>query len=226
LLVSAFILAPSLASAADLGTRMPTKAPLMPVAFSWTGFYVGGNIGWGWSSGDGTFDGLGPVGVPVSGDGNGFLGGGQVGYNWQTGPVVFGIETDFQGSSGSGDLNGAAGGVSITGGTLKTPWFGTIRGRLGYAWDRWMVYVTGGGAYGHLDYSGTLSTTGAFSSSTDYWTWTAGGGIEASLWDHWSAKLEYLYVATPDRFPVPPGTTNVDGTTNTNIVRVGLNYHF
>jgi outer membrane immunogenic protein len=161
---------------------------------------------------------LGPVGVPVSGSGDGILGGLQVGYNWQTGAFVFGLETDIQASGGRGDLNGAAGGVSIVGGTLKTPWFGTIRGRLGYTWDRWMLYATGGGVYGHLDYDGTLSTTGTFSSSSDYWTWTAGGGVETALWDHWSAKLEYLYVSTPDSFPVPPGTTNVDGSASTNIV--------
>jgi len=228
ILLATALALPATASAADLPARMPAKAPayVAPMAFSWTGFYLGGNIGWGWSSGDGTFYGLGPVGVPVSGDGNGLLGGVQVGYNWQTGPVVFGLETDFQGSSGSGDLNGSAGGVSVTGGTLKTPWFGTIRGRLGYAWDRWMLYVTGGGVYGHLDYDGTLSTTGAFSSSADYWTWTVGGGVEASLWDRSSAKLEYLYVGTPDSFPIPPGTATADGSINTSIVRVGLNYHF
>ena len=223
---------PSLASAADLPARMPAAVPayVAPATFSWTGFYVGANLGWGWSSGTGTFDGLGPVGVPVSGSGDGFLGGGQIGYNWQTGPLVFGLEADFQGSAGSGDLNGGpVGGVSITGGTLKTPWFGTIRGRIGYAWDRWMLYATGGGVYGHLDYSGTTvggTIPGAFSSSTDFWTWTVGGGVEASLWDRWSAKVEYLYIGTPDSFPVPPGTTGASGSINTNIVRVGLNYHF
>ncbi|HEU5020173.1 MAG TPA: outer membrane protein [Pseudolabrys sp.] len=231
LVAAAVAVAPSMAGAADLPARMPVKAPAYmapaPVGFSWTGFYIGANVGWGWSNGDGTFYGLGPVGVPVSGSGDGVLGGGQIGYNWQTGSFIFGIETDFQGSSGEGDLNGSAGGVAITGGTLKTPWFGTIRGRIGYApWDRGMIYVTGGGAYGHLDYDGTLSTTGPFSSSTNYWTWTVGAGVEAFLWDRWSAKLEYLYVGTPDNFPVPPGTVAADGNTNTNIVRAGLNYHF
>jgi outer membrane immunogenic protein len=211
------------ATAADLSMPAPPPAApvYMPPPFTWTGLYAGGNLGWGWSSGDGTLwiTGLGPV--PVSGSGDGFLGGVQLGYNWQTGAFVFGAETDFQGSAGRGNLNG----LGVTG-TLKTPWFGTVRGRIGYAQDDWLFYVTGGGVYGEADYDGTLATTGAFSSSTSYWSWTIGGGIEAMLWDRWSAKLEYLYVGTPSDFPSPPGTIGVDGNINTNIVRAGLNYHF
>ena len=213
------------AAAADLRARIPTKAPAVvyaPPPFTWTGFYIGGNVGWGWASGDGTawITGLGPV--AVSGDGNGFLGGAQAGYNWQTGNFVLGVEADFQGSSGSSDLNGTPG----LAGTLKTPWFGTIRGRLGYAADKWLFYITGGGVYGELDYDGTLTTSGAFSTSTTYWTWTVGGGVETALWDHWSAKLEYLYVGSPSDFASPPNTVGIDGSINTNIVRAGLNYHF
>jgi outer membrane immunogenic protein len=213
------------ATAADLPPpvyRAPTAAPIYaPAPFSWSGFYVGGNLGWGWSDGDGTFTITGLGAVPVSGNGDGFLGGGQIGYNSQMGQVVFGVETDIQGSSGSGDLAGP--GVT---GTLKTPWFGTIRGRIGYAYDKWLFYVTGGGVYGELDYDGALSTTGAFSADTNYWTWTLGAGVEAMLWDRWSAKLEYLYVGTPSDFPSPPGTTNIDGNIGFSIVRAGLNYHF
>jgi len=187
--------------------------------------YLGLNAGWGWSSGDGTIT-IGGASGSISGSGDGFLGGIQAGYNWQAGSVVFGLETDFQGSAGKGDLNGSAGATTITSGELKTPWFGTIRGRIGYAWDRWMLYATGGAAYGKLTYDGTLSTTGAFSSSATYWTWTAGGGVETALWERWSAKLEYLYIGTPNNFPTPPGTTDLSGDVHTNIVRAGLNYRF
>lgn len=217
----------SAAQAADMPARMAVKAPppvLYTPPFSWTGFYIGANAGWGWSSGDGTIT-MGPRSGPISGSGNGFLGGVQAGYNWQTGPIVFGVETDFQGSSGSGDVTGNAGATRING-TVKTPWFGTIRGRVGYAQDRWLFYVTGGGVYGQSNFDGTLSTTGAFSSSANYWTYTVGGGVEAMLWDRWSAKLEYLYVGTPDKSPTPPGTSDLTGNVHTNIVRVGLNYHF
>ena len=219
----------SLASAADLTPppAMPSKAPPVyyaPPPFSWTGFYLGGNLGWGWTSGNGTIT-IGGASGPISGSGNGFLGGVQGGYNWQASHWVFGLEGDFQGSTGSGDLNGSAGKTTITG-TLKTPWFATFRGRVGYAANRWLYYVTGGGVYGHATYDGTLSTTGPFSSSTDYLTWTLGGGVEAALWGPWSAKLEYLYIGTPDKMPVPPGTTDLTGSVGTSIVRAGLNYRF
>jgi outer membrane immunogenic protein len=218
----------SIACASDLPARMPRKAPAAPVyvppSFSWAGFYVGANAGWGWSDGDGTVT-MGGVSGPISGSGDGFLGGVQAGYNWQMGNFVAGLETDFQGSSGSGDVNSIAGAVTTTG-TVKTPWFGTIRGRIGYAPDRWLFYVTGGGVYGKATLDGSVSTTGPFSSSSTYWTWTAGGGIETMLWDKWSAKLEYLYVGTPDNAPIAPGMTVLSGRTHTDIVRVGLNYHF
>lgn len=211
--------------AADIAVPPPVKAPApvyAPPVFTWTGFYAGANIGWGWSDGDGTMFVTGLAPIPFSGDGDGFLGGVQAGYNWQTGAFVFGLETDFQGSSGRGDISG--GGLGTIG-TLKSPWFGTIRGRVGYAMDRWMLYVTGGGAYAHLDFDGTLPT-GAFSSSTTAWSWTIGGGVEAMLWDRWSGKLEYLYIDTPSDFPAPTGTVAVDGTMNNHILRAGLNYHF
>ena len=111
-------------------------------------------------------------------------------------------------------------------GTLKTPWFGTVRGRIGYARGEWLFYATGGGAYGEADYDGTLTTTGPFSTDRTYWTWTVGGGVEAMFTDRWSAKLEYLYVGTPGDFPSPPGTIGVSGNVSTSLVRAGVNYHF
>jgi outer membrane immunogenic protein len=218
----------TVASAADMPARMRTKAPVAPafapIPFTWSGFYVGGNLGWGWTDGDGTIT-MGGASGPTSGSGDGFLGGVQAGYNWQTGSFVFGVETDFQGSTGSGGVNSTAGATTSTA-TGKTPWFGTIRGRVGYAFDRYLVYATGGGLYGKSTLDGTLNTTGPFSSSSTYWTWVAGAGIETHLWDRWTGKIEYLYAGTPDHVPVPPGTSGISGNTHTNIVRVGLNYHF
>jgi outer membrane immunogenic protein len=215
------------AKAADLPVkpRPIYKAPAYVVPpFTWSGFYVGGNLGWGWGTGDGTISFGGPTGN-TSGYGDGFLGGVQLGYNWQAGAFVLGAEADFQGSTGKGQAGGNAGGVSFIG-DVKTPWFGTVRGRLGYAFDRTMVYATGGGLYGKSTLDGTVSTTGPFSASAKSWAWTVGGGVETMLWDHWSAKLEYLYVDTPKDVPEPPGTTSADGTARTNIVRAGVNYHF
>lgn len=211
----------SSAQAADM-SRPVSKAPA-PVyvqPFSWAGFYAGVNAGWGWSSGNGTAT-VGGVPQTYSGSGNGFIGGGQIGYNLQSGNFVYGVETDFQGAGGSGTVNGA----TFTG-TAKTSYFGTIRGRLGYAFDRSLLYVTGGGLYGKGTLEGTDVGTGPFSSSATYWSWTVGGGYEAMLWDRWSAKVEYLYVGTPSNAPVPNGTGALDGKGHTNILRAGLNYHF
>lgn len=223
-LVTMGVLAPA-ALAADL-PRGPVKAPLQPFVplFSWTGFYVGGNLGYGWSDGDGTIT-AGVVSGPYSGSGNGILGGVQAGYNWQTGGWVLGIEADFQASGGKGPVSGVAGAAVFTG-TAKTPWFGTIRGRLGYTFDRTLVYITGGGVYGRAELEGVSNVTLPYSVSEDYWTWTVGGGVEQALWaSRWSAKIEYLYVGAPDNIPIPPGTA-VTGDLQSHIIRGGVNYRF
>jgi hypothetical protein len=140
----------------------------MPIVqvFSWTGFYIGGNAGWGWTNGSGTFT-TALRADPFTVKTNGFLGGAQLGYNWQTGPFVFGGEADFQGTTASGSLNAGAGPTISP--TAKTPWFGTVRGRVGYAMDRVLLYATAGTVYGDSSWSGTESTVGNFSSSTTFW---------------------------------------------------------
>jgi outer membrane immunogenic protein len=210
-----------LATAADLSPP-PAYVPA-PQVFSWTGFYIGGNAGYGWTNGSGTLTtATGTESFTVSG--NGFLGGFQTGYNWQVGPAVFGAEADFQGSTASGPFSATAGPTISA--TEKVPWFGTVRGRLGYAIDRVMLYATGGAVYGDTTLNGTVSTVGQFSNSTTFWSWTAGAGVEAAFWGCWSAKLEYLYVGNPSRTPAVPAITALSGTANTNIVRAGINYHF
>jgi outer membrane immunogenic protein len=208
----------------------PPQAPAAyvpaPPPFSWTGFYLGGNAGYGWSSGSGTLT-TGfpnPVGTDTfSASGNGFVGGGQAGFNYQWSSVVIGLEADFQGSTGSGTLTGT-GAAPITA-TAKDPWFGTVRGRLGYAWDRVLLYATGGGVYGNATASGTSGVT-PFSSSATYVTWTAGAGVEAAFWGPWSAKVEYLYAGSPSSVPSVTGTSAISGKANSNIIRAGINYHF
>lgn len=215
------------ALAADLPRHQPYqpsyKTPQMMPHFTWTGFYIGGNVGYGWSNGSGTIT-FGPNSGPYSGSGDGVLGGLQAGYNWQTGSVVLGLETDIQASGGRGSVTGQAGGTTFSG-TGKTPWFGTIRARIGYAFDRTMVYATGGAVYGQSKLDGVSSTLGPFSSSVNYWSWTLGGGLEHAIWERWSTKLEYLYVGSPNRAPIPPNTA-IDGTVRSHIVRAGLNYRF
>jgi outer membrane immunogenic protein len=223
------------ASAADL--RMPPP-PAMPPQyqppppvflpfFSWTGFYAGANLGYGWGKGDGdiTINGVGSG--PLSGDGNGFLGGVQFGYNWQASSVVFGAETDLQISTVKADIIGSPGASSLTA-EAKEPWFGTLRGRLGYAGERWLWYATGGAVYGESKLSGRVSGGGggSFDTSQTYWTWTLGAGVETCIWDRWTVKLEYLYIATPDEVPAPPRTSDISGDVNNHIIRTGLNYRF
>jgi outer membrane immunogenic protein len=226
------------AVAADLPpSAYPPQAPAayVPVTppFSWTGFYVGGNAGYGWSNGSGnlTLGGPGAAGTPdtFSARGNGFVGGGQAGFNWQWAGLVVGMEADFQGSTGSGTLTDGLGNINAT---VKDPWFGTFRGRVGYAWDRFMVYATGGGVYGNATANGSSTPNApgaaatAFSSSATYVTWTAGGGVEWAFWGPLSAKVEYLYVGSPSSSPTIPNVSTVTGSASGNIVRGGLNYHF
>jgi outer membrane immunogenic protein len=199
------------ASAADLPRReaMPTKAVPYVSMYNWTGLYVGVNGGYGWSRGG------------FAGDADGFIGGGQIGYNWQAvgSPWVFGLEADFQGADLSN--SGTIGGVTLN---AETNMFGTVRGRVGYAWDRTMLYATGGYAYARNEI--TASAGGASISNNEWRSgYTVGGGIEHALWDRWTAKLEYLYVHTDDSTVTLAGVP-FTGDNNINIVRAGLNYRF
>jgi outer membrane immunogenic protein len=182
LLASAGVLAmASLANAADLPRQMYSKAPPPMVApyYNWTGFYVGINGGgaWGTSSWDST------GGFDVSG---GMIGG-TVGYNWQTGPWVLGVEGDLDWASVKGSTN-VIGCVTANCSTENT-WLGTVRGRVGYAFDRWMPYITGGVAFGGVDANQAPFTGG---SSTQV-GWAAGAGVEFAVVNNVTAKVEYLH---------------------------------
>ena len=121
----------------------------------------------------------------------GFLAGGTVGYNWQSGAIVYGIEGDFDWSNVKDSV--ACGGRRATCETSSS-WLATFRGRVGYAFDRWLPYVTGGGAYGNV--KATVSVAGglAVSTSSSQLGWTVGAGLEYAFMGNWTAKLEYLYV--------------------------------
>jgi outer membrane immunogenic protein len=235
------------AHAADLGPLV-TKAPLpLPVYYNWTGFYLGGNLGGSWGhQSEEAFVGSLPI-AAVSDHPNGAIGGGQIGYNWQFynpggwgNGWVFGLEADIQGSSqrATDDFAFLASPVGPISGdfTDKLEWFGTVRGRVGIAFDRVFPYVTGGWAYGDRKLDGTLTIpagSAAFSTtSTSTDGWTVGGGIEWAFWDHWTAKLEYLYLDLGnnnnnnnfDLLRTPVGITASHFTDN--IARVGVNYKF
>jgi outer membrane immunogenic protein len=199
----ATVVAMAVASGAALAADLPrSPAPYYNPApsslYNWSGFYAGLNLGYGW--GKVTNTGINPSGI---------LGGGQVGYNWQSGQFVFGAETDLQ-ASGASD--------TFTAFKFSNPWFGTLRGRAGYAFNNFLVYGTLGLAYGDL--------RGEFGGAVETHTmagWAGGIGAEYGFAPNWSAKVEYLYMDLADRgFAV----TGMDNGYRANILRLGVNYHF
>jgi outer membrane immunogenic protein len=190
------------ASAADLSARktMPYKAQPYAQAYNWSGFYLGVNGGGGW-------------GDSASSGGFRALVGGTVGFNYQVSQAVFGLEGDIDWS----DLrrNGSCAGFSCE---ARNNWLSTVRGRLGYAFDRVMPYVTGGVAFGDIK----TSVAGIGDSSATKTGWTVGGGVEAAIAGPWTAKVEYLYV------DLGSGNSPVGSSESfkTNIVRAGINYRF
>jgi outer membrane immunogenic protein len=199
------------AAAADMPARNYTKAPAYAPLYNWTGFYLGVNAGGAWSSSGSNF-----------GSASGFVAGGQVGYNWQAvgSPLVLGVEADFQGTS----LKNTQTVGAITG-EAKVPAFGTVRGRIGYAWDRFMVYGTGGWAYS--DTKASFSGPGGSVSDSKWGSgYALGGGVEYGFTTNWSVKAEYLYVNARSVNLVLAGVPVSTGDYHYNVVRAGLNYRF
>lgn len=207
------------ASSADLS---PGPVPAVaPAAYNWNGLYLGLNAGYGFGANTTTASG-GGVSASASANVPGFVGGAQLGVNYQTGIVVWGFEADFDASTQNQSL--ASGVLS---GTSQMPWVGTLRGRLGVAFDRLLVYGTAGGAAGALRSSFTIPT-GAASTTVTYGTWTAGGGLEYAITDNLSARLEYLYLDTGNvgTGSIGPPTTTLTSRVQDNLVRAGVNYRF
>jgi len=193
----ALLLPASAATAADYDARPYTVAsPVAP--FSWAGMYLGGNAGYQWAS--------------VSNNPthpSGPIGGVEVGYNWQIGQFVLGAETDLQ-LSGAND--------TFAPWKFSNPWFGTLRGRVGYALNNVLFYGTGGFAYGDL-----RAERGGFAETQTLGGWTAGAGMEVGFTPNWSAKIEYLYINLGN------GNFTLTGTSNglsSNMLRFGVNYRF
>lgn len=224
------------AAAADFG-NMPTKAPVfapIPVQ-NWTGLYIGGNAGYSWGrpSVDYTLGGL-PA-ASTSLDPSSFVGGGQIGYNWQLGSVVVGVEGDVAWRGGSDGATFTSG--NIFGGfaafNTEQNWVGTVRPRIGFSAQNWLLYGTGGIAFGGFQHSFTETRPGVVTrTATESETkagWTAGGGVEYAFNPSWSLGVEYLYMdfgpttlSQPAAGPVPPSSTTFDD--NSHLVRAKLNF--
>lgn len=244
------------ANAADLAL----KAPPAPVWYDWTGFYVGLNAGYSWGKSSTTYD---VVGLPLNSTSqsmNGGLGGGQIGYNWQFNRNwLFGLEADIQGTGQRGTavlptvvFVPPPGALALPNTTStaslaqKLPWFGTVRARVGIEpTDHWLLYVTGGLAYGEVKSTAAVTTSVAFPGgpviggaaatatvNTTRAGWTVGGGVEGVISGPWTAKLEYLYMdlgtlnnaflGIGPTFPAIGTSSHVTD----NILRVGVNYRF
>jgi outer membrane immunogenic protein len=214
------------ARAADIPRAMPVKAPVVVApAYSWSGFYIGGHAGYGWSDATARLEAL-VDGVPmplIPGDPpipdsyktnpKGFIGGGQIGFNHQFGRYVAGIEADvsFSGINGSGTYTGLfiSGGPPVTRTVVSThsqklEWLATIRGRLGFTpVDTLLIYATGGVAFARVESETTLAFLGFSgatyngSGSANLTGWTAGGGAEYGISRNLTVKFEYLYVDLP-----------------------------
>jgi len=210
-----------------LGADLPRpayKAPVYvpPEVFSWTGFYAGLNGGYAWGHSDWNN----PAAGNVSFNTKKYLMGGTFGYNWQTGNFVLGIEGDVDASWVDGSTAGAiAGPCSGAGCTTKNSWLATGRGRVGYAVDRFLPYITGGAAIGNIK---ATSQNGGSVDKTNF-GWTAGAGVEWAFFTNWTMKAEYLYA---DLGKVTCAAATCGGgadseiTYKTNIVRLGVNYRF
>jgi outer membrane immunogenic protein len=230
------------ANAADLGYSFK-DAPPAEASFSWAGIYLGVNGGYGWGTVNGgkpvIYDSMSTPEVvfmttkAYNLDITGAALGGQVGYNWQVGRVVLGAEADLQWANlrGSGSSSTRVPGVGIDL-TSEINEFGTVRGRLGYAFDRILIYGTGGFAYGKLETKLALTEAGVVYPRTDkgeHSGWVAGAGIEAAIARNWSVRFEYLHLdlgAEPFSFQYPAIRVAIDKDFSFDLVRVGLNYRF
>ena len=198
------------AYAADLGVRSaPGAAPY--VVSPWDGLYVGGNLGYGETSFSETISGFGGS-ASASVHGNGVVGGVQAGYNKQYGTFVLGLETDFDLTSIENTTNGL---------NTKLPWFGTTRTRVGFLVNpAWLIYGTGGVAYGRVE----QSVPGA-SVKIPSVGWAVGAGIQYAFTPQWSIGAEYLHVELDGPSENIGGIT-VDTKAKTDLGRATLNYKF
>jgi outer membrane immunogenic protein len=191
----------------------------MPVspAYNWSGFYIGLNAGYGF--GDSTWNAPGFTSGSFSVDGA--MAGGTLGWNYQIGQLVLGVEGDYDWQNVRGSSTPCAG-FAFSCDTASN-WYGTFRGRVGYALDRIMIYGTAGGAVTDVKVSASALP---WTSNTEL-GWAAGGGIEGAVTDNLTAKVEYLftyYGSTNCTVGSCGGTATVKY--SESMVRAGLNYKF
>jgi outer membrane immunogenic protein len=216
------------ALAADFET-LPIRPPVA-TAFSWTGFYIGGHFGGGWSN----FSGMDPT-LPADGwtsvRGSGFVAGGQLGFNYQIGNVLLGAEGSYAWSgikiSDSGPFAGGAGLTVVD----KNDHVATAAGRVGYAFDRVLVFGKGGAAWSRDRLDANDGIGGTASGSFNRTGWVAGAGVEYALLQNWSIKFEYDFLRFGQINELPTTTGGLGATPavvklDMQLALFGLNYRF
>jgi outer membrane immunogenic protein len=228
--VAAMMVACGSASAADLGRPIyePPQAPMAapPLRYSWTGFYLGANVGGLWSDGRlaNTL-----VGQSWNETQSNFTFGAQMGYNWQINNIVLGVEGGIQSTQMSwSSLQFAVPATGVFQARGSADWMATLAGRLGFASDNWLFYAKAGGAWVDGDVRITNLTSGAVASSSDMASaWLVGGGIEYAWARNWTTRLEYNYIAVDDRTgPGPLGNSNIVSSNDIQTLTLGVNYKF
>lgn len=236
-------LAIALLAATGLSVGFSQIASAAPPVFSWTGFYVGANLGYGWSDvKPGTVSFYDPA-FAGSIDGinyspKGVIGGVQAGYNYQfNNNMLLGLEADISAAGIKGSVFNPTGSTS----TSKIDWLATARARAGLVMDRTLIYATGGLAVAHtkstLDDYYPLNTPPdpvviTTSDAATYVGWTVGAGAEFSLSPNWTVKAEYLYADLGSKdynfYEGSAGWARIAGTASLtmSIARFGLNYQF
>lgn len=192
LLTSTTLMACHAAHAADMPMHQALPPPPPMMAFSWTGFYLGGQVGYSWGkdhaveylTANGAF-----TGFQWKYPANGVVGGGYAGYNYQIGPAVLGLEADLEGAGNKGGFYDPPGA-----GDTKISWQGSVRGRLGYAINRVLVYGTGGFSFADISHTYVEVATPISETTKELRTgWTVGGGLEFAVTNNILAKAEYRY---------------------------------
>jgi outer membrane immunogenic protein len=236
----------STAMAADLPPI--NKAPIAPapIASDWTGFYLGGHGGYGWSdtsvADPFTLTGVTFTSLFPAPKGSGWVAGGHFGYNWQYGAVVAGLEADVDAADISDSQTITGGGASATL-TSKLDMLATARARLGYlVTPSLLLYGTGGAAWGHasVDFSATVPpgvlalgpVTLGQSTNLNEFGWVAGAGVEGKVWDHWLWRAEYLhydFAKTAVNFSISNAGAvyfNTNAQSTVDVVRAGVSFKF
>ena len=239
--VGVIALTGSAALAADLPSRAPPPVYLPPPPiFTWTGIYIGGQIGYAWGTGSNNFNGVLPDGTviatSVGGTPNGVIGGANVGFNYQINQWVLGLEGTVDGTSLSNTAVASFPDGSSVSANSTADIQGSIRGRLGVAFDRVLIYATGGVAFGGFNTNVALSdpNDGIFvngSRSNTRVGWTVGGGIQYAVTNNWSVRAEYRYTdfgSINNGLTALPATAFFNGgrQLQQNQVQVGFDYKF